>query len=202
MACSPVSWVAGNGPERIVIGDPYCDSSFNNTFIASTLDSCRPLLSNPNAPLDTAGRYLNATQLINVSTCQSAALVGTPACPTINPTDVHFIVNNTFAINALCGGNPFACSVSRNDYRAMSRNQVDLGIAKNIRLTERVSMQLRADVLNALNYQYLGVPGLNVNNKNINGVTTGGAPAPNTFGETWANAGTNRSMILNAHVTF
>jgi hypothetical protein len=183
-------------------GDPYCDTSFNNAFIGGTLDSCRPILSNASAPFNTSGRYLNATQLINVSTCQSTALVGTPACPTINPSDVHFIVNNTFAVNALCGGNPFACAVSRNVYQAMPRNQVDLEIAKNIRLNERFSLQLRADLLNALNYQYLGVPGLNVNNKNINGLTGGGASAPGTFGETWANTGVNRSMILNAHVTF
>jgi hypothetical protein len=183
-------------------GDPYCDGGFNNSFIGGTLDSCRPLLSNANAPFDTAGRYVNATTLINISNCQSAALAGTPACPAIAPSAVHFIVNNTFAVNALCGGDPFACAVSRNDYRAQARNQVDLSLAKNVNLRERITLQLRADVLNALNYQYLGVPGLNVNNRNINGITTGGAAAPGTFGETWANTGTNRAMILSAHVTF
>lgn len=182
-------------------GDPYCDGGFNNALIGATLDSCRPLVSNPNAPFNTSGRYLNATQLINVSTCQSTALAGTPACPLISPSDVHFVVNNTFAINALCSGNPFACAASRNGFRAMPRNQLDLAVAKNIKLNERFGLQLRADLFNALNYQYLGVPGLNVNSKNINGVNTAGA-APGTFGETWANTGTNRSMILNAHVTF
>lgn len=182
-------------------GDPYCDGGFNNALIGATLDSCRPLVSNPNAPFNTSGRYLNATQLINVSTCQSTALAGTAACPLINPSDVHFVVNNTFAINALCGGNPFACSASRNGFRAMARNQLDLAVAKNMKLNERFSLQLRADVFNALNYQYLGVPGLNVNSRNINGVNTAGA-APGTFGETWANTGSNRSMTLNAHVTF
>ena len=183
-------------------GDPYCDAGFNNSLISSTLDSCRPLLSNKNAPFDTAGRYLNATQVINVSTCQSTAQVGTSTCPVIDPSTVHFIVNNTFAINALCHGDPFACSQSRNVYRSMPRNQVDLSLAKNVRLTERVHLQLRADLFNALNYQFFGVPGLNVNNKNINGVTTGGAPAPNTFGETWGNTGTNRFMWIQAHITF
>jgi hypothetical protein len=182
-------------------GDPYCDGGFNNSLIGATLDSCRPLLSNPNAPFDTSGRYLNATQLINISTCQSTALVGTAACPVISPSDVHFIVNNTFAINALCGGNPFACAVSRNAYRTMPRNQLDLAVAKNFKLREGIGLQIRADAFNVLNYQFLGVPGLNVNNRNINGVNTAGA-APGTFGETWANTGTNRSMILNAHITF
>jgi hypothetical protein len=182
-------------------GDPYCDGGFNNSFIGATLDSCRPLVSNPNAPFNTSGRYLNATQLINVSTCQSTALAGTAACPFINPTDVHFIVNNTFAINALCGGNPFACTAGRNAFPSMARNQLDLAVAKNFKLKESLSLQLRADVFNALNYQFLGVPGLNVNNRNINGVNTAGA-APGTFGETWANNGSQRSMTLNAHITF
>jgi hypothetical protein len=183
-------------------GAPYCDAAFNNAFIGGGFDSCRPILSNPNAPFDTSGRYLNATQLINISNCQSASLVGTPACPTISPSNVHFIVNSTFAVNALCNGNPFACDVSRNVYRAMPRNQLDLSVAKNLKLNERLNLQLRIDALNALNYQYLGVPGLNVNNRNINGIATGGAAAPGTFGETWSNTGTNRSLILNAHLTF
>ena len=180
-------------------GDPYCDAAFNNSLIGT--DSCRPLLSNANAPFNTSGRYISATQLINVSTCQSTALAGTAACPLISPTDVHFIVNNTFAINALCGGDPFACSISRNVYRAQPRNQLDLAVSKSFKLTERVGLQLRADLFNALNYQFLGTPGLNVNNRNINGVNTAGA-APGTFGETWANGGSQRFMILNAHVNF
>jgi len=182
-------------------GDPYCDGGFNNSLIGATLDSCRPILSNPNAPFDTSGRYLNATQLINISNCASTAAAGSATCPFIQPTDVHFIVNNTFAINALCHGDPFACAVSRNIYRTMPRNQLDLAVAKNFKLNERFGMQLRADVFNALNYQFLGVPGLNVNNRNINGITTSGL-TPGTFGETWANTGTNRSMTLNAHITF
>jgi hypothetical protein len=183
-------------------GDPYCDATFNNNFIGSTLDSCRPLLSNPNAPFNTAGRYLNATQLINVSSCQSTALVGTAACPVIQPTDVHFIVNNTFAVNALCGGDPFACTVGRNVTRTQPRNQVDLSVQKAFRITERLSLTFRADALNAFNYQFVGAPGLNINNKNAAGVTTGGAPSPNTFGETWANTGSNQAILISGHITF
>ena len=183
-------------------GDPYCDSSFNNNFIGSTLDSCRPILSNPSAPFDTAGRYLNATQLINVSTCQSTAQVGTPTCPVITPSSVHFIVNNTFAINALCGGNPFACTVSRNVSRTEAFNQIDASVQKSFKLYERMSLTLRGDALNLLNHQFLGAPGLDINNKNAFGVGAGGSAAPNTFGGTWGNTGTFRSIIVSAHITF
>lgn len=193
-------------------GDPYCDLGFNNA-LAGAIDSCRPLLSNPNAPFNTTGRYLSPTQLINVSNCATTSLTnlligpGTASCPLINPADVHFIVNNTNAINALCGGNPFACSVSRNVYRAMPRNQLDLAVSKSFKLNERFSVQVRADVFNALNYQYLGVPGLNSNNRNLKGISSNSAQtaavaSPGTFGETWGNTGTNRSMTLNAHITF
>lgn len=183
-------------------GDPYCDSSFNNNFIGSTLDSCRPILSNASAPFDTAGRYLNATQLINVSTCQSTAQVGTPTCPVVSPSSVHFIVNNTFAVNALCGGNPFACTVGRNVTRTEPRNEVDMSIQKTFRIFERMSLTLRGDALNLFNYQFLGAPGLDINNKNVAGVGAGGAPAPSTFGGTWGNTGTFRSIYVSGHITF
>jgi hypothetical protein len=183
-------------------GDPYCDSLFNNNFVGSTLDSCRPILSNPNAPFNTSGRYLTANQLINVSTCQSTAQVGTPNCPLISPTDVHFIVNNTFAINNLCGGNPFACAVGRNVTRTQPRNQVDLSVQKSFKLHERLSLTLRGDALNAFNHQFYGAPGLNINSKNAAGVGSGGTPAPNTFGEVWGNTGTFRSILVSAHITF
>jgi hypothetical protein len=202
-------------------GDPYCDGAFNNNFIAATLDSCRPILSNPNAPFNTSGRYLNDTQVINVTTCMSTAagIPGTPACPFISPTDVHFIVNNTSAVKALCGGNPFACTVGRNVTRAQPRNQVDLSLQKSFKLTERVNLTLRGDALNVLNYQFMGpggVPGLNVNNRNANGLAcpispatpancpgpSVGVPAPNTFGETWNNTGVFRSILISGHITF
>lgn len=192
-------------------GDPYCDSSYNNAFIGSTLDSCRPLLSNSNAPVNSVGRYVDATRVINVSTCQSTgtgnANVGTALCPTINPTDVRLVVNNTFAVNALCGGNPFACDVGRNTFRAMPRNQTDISLSKDLKLTERVVLQFRADVFNIFNYAYVGVPGLNVNNKNLNGVGSGGAPAPNSYMNTafalgGTTSGGRRYMQLEAHVSF
>lgn len=183
-------------------GDPYCDLAFNNNFIGSTLDSCRPLLSNASAPFNTVGRYINATQLINVSSCQSTAQAGTPTCPVISPSSVHFIVNNTFAINALCNGNPFSCTVGRNVTRTEPRNELDFSIEKNFKLYERLALTLRGDAINLLNYQFLGAPGLNINTKNAFGVGNGGAPAANIFGATWGNTGTFRSIYVSAHLTF
>jgi hypothetical protein len=133
---------------------------------------------------------------------------------------VHFIVNNVFAVNNLCGGDPFACTIGRNVTRTQPRNQVDLSIQKNFKLYERMSLTLRADALNAFNHQFYGAPGLNINNKNAAGVactpppvTTPptpqtaanclpGVPAPSTYGEVFGSTGTFRSIVVSAHVTF
>ena len=128
--------------------------------------------------------------------------MGTATCPLISPSSVHFIVNNTFAVNALCNGNPFACTVGRNVTRTEPRNQVDLSVQKTFKLHERMSLTLRGDALNLFNYQFLGVPGLNINTKNAFGVGPGGAPAPNIFGATWGNTGSFRSIIVSGHITF
>jgi hypothetical protein len=79
---------------------------------------------------------------------------------------------------------------------------VDLSVQKSFKLHERFSLTLRGDALNAFNHQFVGAPGLNINNKNAAGVGLGGAPAPNTFGETWANTGTFRSIVVSGHITF
>src|SRR5207249_9131353 len=106
------------------------------------------------------------------------------------------------------------CTIGRNVTRTEPRNQVDLSIQKNFRLTERVGLTVRGDAINAFNYQFYGVPGLNINNKNAAGLTCSsskpvtfndclpGKVAPNTYGETWGTTGTNRAIILSGHITF
>jgi outer membrane receptor protein involved in Fe transport len=175
------------------VANAACDTSFNTVFIGA--DSCRPILANPGAPFDQVGRFTNPTTLINVSTGQ----------PT-TPNDVHFIVNNAAADAALCGGDPFACTVSRNIYRSMPRDQLDLTMKKSFKVSERVTTELRADLFNALNYMYTGTPGLNVNNRSLSGVLNN-KPAPGSFGNGAFNSSTTptagrRFLQLGAHVTF
>jgi outer membrane receptor protein involved in Fe transport len=158
-----------------------CDTSWNANYVGT--DSCRPILSNPNAPFDQAGRYTSATNFVNISTGQVTT-----------PSAVHFVVNNSFADAALCNGNPFACTVGRNTYTAQARNQIDLSLAKNTKLSERFALELRGDVLNAFNHEYLGVPGLNINNPNIG--------AGGSYGTNQGNTGTRRQIIVSAHVAF
>ncbi|MCU1307982.1 MAG: TonB-dependent receptor plug [Acidobacteriaceae bacterium] len=159
-----------------------CDTSFNAGFIGS-VDSCRPIAGNPSAPFDSIGKYTSATNFIDVST----GLVTTPSA-------VRFIVNNSFADTNLCGGNPFACSISRDIYRGQPRNNVDLSLQKSTKLTETVNLHLRADMFNVFNNQFLGTPGLDINDGNFanNG----------DFGTTAFNGGTRRSMQLLVRISF
>jgi hypothetical protein len=161
--------------------NPACDASWNANYIGT--DSCRPILGSASAPFDSAGRYTSATSLVNVST-------GLPT----TPDQVRFIVNNSFADAALCGGDPFKCTIGRNTYRAQPRNQLDLSLSKTLKFTERVALDLRGDVFNVTNYMYLGVPGLNINTPNL--------ANKGTFGTTAFNTGTRRSAVLSAHVSF
>jgi len=94
---------------------------------------------------------------------------------------------------------------------------VDLSLQKSFKIHERMSLNLRGDAINAFNYQFYGVPGLNINNKNAGGMACTPPPAgtpqtaancvpgvlaPNTFGETWNNRGTFREVVVSAHFTF
>ena len=122
-------------------GTTLCDPT--GTF--STANSpCRPILANPNAPVDTLGQYNNSLQLVNFFT-------GAP----ISNSAVHWILNDNNAAKVL--GTPFA-GVARNTVRGDTINQVNLALLKDMKLTERFTVQLRGVAYNVMNRQYRGVP--------------------------------------------
>jgi hypothetical protein len=110
------------------------------------------------------------------------------------PDQVRFIVNNVNAQNNLCGGNPFNCVISRNIYRAQNRNNLNLGLEKSVKLTERFNTQFRADMFNVFNRQFLGTPGLDINGSNL--------AAGGTFMNYFNNGGTRRFVQLMARISF
>jgi hypothetical protein len=109
------------------------------------------------------------------------------------------------AIRALCGtavtGN--ACpniftpitaaqrvgNVGRNTLRADGIENIDFGIIKNTRITEKIRFQLRADMFNVLNHRNFGIP---------NGAINSGA----NFLNQWATNGGNRRIILGGRLVF
>ncbi len=126
-------------------GESLCDVS--NTLSASTT-SCRPMVSNINAPLNAVGQCTNGA----LADC-GLVIAGTTTPTTFDA--VHWIrVNNAAAIFF---GDPFL-GVSRNTERGQSINTVNLSFYKTTAITERVKVQFQAVAFNVLNHQFLGQP--------------------------------------------
>jgi hypothetical protein len=145
-------------------GATLCDptGAFSTTF-----SNCRPILGNASAPVDTVGAYTNALQLVNYYT-------GSPV--TMNA--VHWIINDINAAKVL--GTPFG-GVGRNTVRGDTISQVNLALLKNVKLSDRLTIQLRGVAYNVLNRQYRGVPDPIIDDGNF-------ADQQSSFGNTFFNS--------------
>ena len=128
--------------------DPVGDAAATNLCDPTGTDSsvfaaCHPILSNPRAPLDSVGQYTATGALLNFYN-------GAP----INKNDVHWIANDLSAARVL--GTPFA-GAGRNLQRGDTINAVNLALLKNVKLTERLTVQLRGIAYNVINRDYRGV---------------------------------------------
>ena len=120
----------------------YCDDNFNFSFFGAS--TCRPAVGNPNAPLDTVGQ------------CTTTA----PGCNPVDffggtATQFHYIYNDTLYAKSV--KNPFG-GAGRNTLRGQTFNNLDVALYKNVKATERLTMQLGVTAGNVLNRQYRGVP--------------------------------------------
>ena len=155
-------------------GTTLCDPT--GTF--STANSpCRPILANPNAPVDTVGAYDNNLQLTNFFT-------GAP----ISGSAVHWILNDNNAARVL--GTPFG-GVARNTVRGDTINQLNLSLLKDMKLTERFTVQLRGVAYNVMNRQYRGVPDPQIRNGNF-------ADQQGSFGNTFFNSNGGNPQQANS----
>lgn len=121
----------------------FCDNAFNGSSVGPQVDSCRLVLSNPQAPLQTVG-VLKAGAYTELGSGASTS-----------PASVHWLLNNQ--AEALLLGNPFPGS-GRNILRAQPYDQFDASIFKDTKLSERLSLELQMDAYNSLNHQYRGTP--------------------------------------------
>jgi hypothetical protein len=123
----------------------YCQDSFQAAFFSS-VSNCRPILSNPSAPIDSVGFCTDYT----APDCGIEDFyTGTPG------GTYHWIVNSTDA--ALFFGNPYA-GVDRSTERGQTRNNVDLTVVKSTKITERFTVRFEAQAFNVFNRQFRGVP--------------------------------------------
>jgi hypothetical protein len=150
----------------------FCDGTFNGSSVGPNGDTCRLVLSNPKAPLNTVA-YLNpytgptvggaptlgtpAYVLYNSDGFDSAGNYspGTPTTPSAN----HWIINNQ--AYALAVGNPYPGS-GRNNLRGDSYSDLDMNLFKDFAVTERVKLQLQFDAYNVLNQMFRGTGLANV----------------------------------------
>jgi hypothetical protein len=175
----------------------FCDSTFAAAFIGQS--QCRPILSNPRAPLGTVGVNTGAGGYINYATGQS-----------ISPSSVHWLWNNQY--EAIARNNPFPGS-PRNTLRGDSFNDVDITVVKNVRLTERLNMQLHVSAFNALNRGYYGTPDPNIEDSLfpafygippgfLNNYYAPGGGATYAAGGAFGQGPGNRSIQLGGKIVF
>lgn len=187
----------------------FCDATFNSSTVGPDSDTCRLVISNKKAPLNSVA-YLNPytgpqdpatgaptlgtpTYVAYESDGYNTSGVYNPGTP-INPASAHWIINNQ--AYALAVGNPYPGS-GRGPLRGPDFSELDATVTKTTKITERVSMQLSLAAYNALNQMYLGPGDANVastaftsNIFNLSGTTIPG------------NSSGNRFLILGGKIIF
>ncbi len=124
-----------------------CQSSFEGTFFGGA-STCRPILSNPLAAVDTAGACTDAT----LADCGIVDYF-TGAPTTLDA--IRWIYNDD--VSSQFFGTPFA-GVSRNTERGDTIQAVNLSVFKTTNVTEKVKIRFEAQAFNILNRQFRGVP--------------------------------------------
>lgn len=158
----------------------------------------RPFLTNANADRRLVGitaldlRWLFATaplppsvgtaiQPTDLQLYSLTAFRSTGAIVPVTANDVKYVFNGPGA--AILFGTPFG-SVGRGIERGPAFNQMNLGLFKNIKVWERLSLQLRGEAFNVLNHPQPGIgsavtggtnhlPNINVNNAGVSGAAFG-----------------------------
>jgi len=120
-----------------------CDLAFN-TYFNSSFDVCRPVLSNPKAPIGSVGINTGHGYM-------DYAIAGKQ----ISRSDVHWIYDNQYEAQAL--GNTYP-GVGRNTLRGQPWNSMDASIYKDVRLRRNITLQLQITAFNVLNHAYFGTP--------------------------------------------
>ena len=158
----------------------YCDNGFQAAF-SSSVDSCRPILSNPKAPYNSVGAYATADE-------------GGPGWfdyisgnPIAGPQSVRYIHNDSTSIAALGINNPFP-GVGRSTARATHFSELDTSIFKSTPITERVTFQFQFTAFNILNQQFYGTPDPEIEDP--------------SFQQTYFNTGTSRNLQFGGKIIF
>jgi hypothetical protein len=137
----------GYTPAQFAGENTNCQNNFDANFFGG-IDTCRPFLSNPSAPIENQG------------ICTDGTLVdcGLTDFNTGAPTTfeaVRYILNDNEA--GLFFGTPYG-NTRRNSERGQSINNTNFSVFKSTRITERFKLRFEFHAWNVLNRMYLGVP--------------------------------------------
>ena len=141
------------------LGSGYGDATWDATFIG--IDSNRPFFGNPKAPRTSVGiNQIDASFFFGAPVTNPngfydlAQLNLTGNTVTVTKDQVRYIVNGPGAAKVF--GNPYG-TVPRNYETGPLLNNVNLGIFKNFRIKEKLTLRLSMDAFNAFNHPNPGV---------------------------------------------
>ena len=172
-----------NATYRYSSGQPYTTIQFNqfdlgtgnlcdpSSTMSGTYSACRPILLDAGAPLASSGRFCDGT----TDTCSDSVGNAEPFATLVNFTDpcfaagppadggcavspistAHWLLNDVNAAEFY--GTPYK-GASRNSLRGQTISSASLGVFKDTKLGEKVTLQFQAQAFNVLNRQFRGVP--------------------------------------------
>jgi hypothetical protein len=145
---TPYQSAISQSPNVVNLNDPMastsnCDNAFSIYFNSGN-DVCRPILANPKAPIGSVG----------INTGHGYMDYAIPG-KAISRNDVHWLYDNQYEAAALNTTYP---GVGRNTLRGKNWSSLDASVYKDVRLTERFTLQLQLTAFNALNRQFFTTP--------------------------------------------
>jgi hypothetical protein len=180
-----------NGVQVLTSGNPYTPfENTNSSFLGSTQAYVtvgdRPFVGNPAIDSRQVGitaidAYLrgllpSSLQPTNTSTTiyNLTTFNQTGQWVAVTPANVNLIVNGPAAARMF--GTPFG-NMPRNYLRGPAINQLNMSLFKNVKIGERVRLQLQATAINVLNHPNPGygtnaagyLPGITVENAGVSG---------------------------------
>ena len=152
-----------NSGRRYTAGQNLNNSRLSNgpSYVQGGSEALRPFYGNPNAPQNTvaisqvdAFLYGRITNVTNVNGFISLNSLNNGTIVAVNPTvDTRFIYNGPYAAKLF--GTPFG-DVPRYSLVGPILNQTNLGIFKNVKAMERLTIQLRGEFFNVWNHPNIG----------------------------------------------
>jgi hypothetical protein len=193
-----------NPIQQATTRNPYDDSTVMAGFFGSQ-GQMRPFYGNTSAPVGLVG-ITDIDACVFYAKCGAAGGVpifrpsstgfyllndlnkATPVFTTVTPNDVRFIVNGPGSAKFF--GTPFG-NVSRNSYVGDRIENLDFSVFKTTRVTEKVAVQYRLNLFNALNHPNFGTP----NSIRLDQAGT-------TFFNFQENSGGRRQIEMALRITF